>query len=523
MALDKILAAIVFFFILKPLVVYLYDSKNLRKYPNQNFLSGITNLASLRERRRRFRTRDLYTQHQKHPVIRVAPNILSFGDVRAVKDIYGFGSSCQKHSMYELQNGPGHLNILNVIDREDHNRKRRMLSHAFSTKNLETWEFKITDKVTKLVAQFDTRAAVYSAAGKAEEEASLSNEGLVDVRYWFNLFTVDAIADIALSERLGMLESGSDVVKVEGQGGTGEESRAHRFIADMHEAARVKARIIGTLEWYSVMKEVFAFFSSRARSQWICGGRVGDTVTCLAVKRLRRHRDGEDIDDFLSCLIADKAGKARDLDLGELKSETNILLDAGSETTAIALTHLLYYLLKNPQCFSKLRQEVSEAITGDQVAPYAKVKSLPYLKACIEESLRLSPPLARGLERVTPPEGATIMGEIIPGNVGVSVPAYVAHRDPELFPEPEAFRPERWIEGDNIGKMRDAFIPFSSGGRACIGRNITMMEQQILMATLVHRYDFSLPSSDWTLQNEEAFNLWPVELPVRIWKRSLKV
>ncbi|KAL2846904.1 cytochrome P450 [Aspergillus pseudoustus] len=515
MALEKLFIAVLVFFVIRPLAVYFYDNKALRKYPNQNLLSGITNLASIRERLRRFRTRDLYLQHQKHPVIRVAPNMLSFGDVKAIKDIYGFGSSCQKHEMYKLQNGEGHLNILNVIDREDHNRKRRMLSHAFSTKNLETWEFKITDKVEKLVAQFDKRA--HSPAWK--KGTSQPDGTLVDARYWFNLFTVDAIADIALSERLGMLESGSDVVQI---GGPGEEGRAHPFIADMHEAARVKSKIVGTLDWYFVLKAVVTFFSSHARAQWKCGGDVGQTVINLAAKRLRRHGDGEDIDDFLSCLIADKAGNARGLDMDELKAETNILLDAGSETTAIALTHLLYYLVKNPQCLSKLRKEVSEAIAGDQIAPYSKVKSLPYLKACIDESLRLSPPLPRGLERVTPPEGATIMGEAIPGNVGVSVPAYVAHRDPGLFPEPEMFLPERWLDNENTGKMRDAFIPFSSGGRACIGRNITMIEQQILIATLVHRYDFSLPSPDWTLQNEEAFNLWPVELPLNIWKRALE-
>jgi benzoate 4-monooxygenase len=199
---------------------------------------------------------------------------------------------------------------------------------------------------------------------------------------------------------------------------------------------------------------------------------------------------------------------------------STVTVDAGSETTAIALTHLLYYLTKNPRCFSKLREEVSDALSGEQlVAPYSKVKTLPYLKACIEESLRLSPPLPRGLERVTPPSGATIMGTFVPGNVGVSVPAYIAHRDQDIFPDPEAFLPERWIDNNakDIVKMREAFIPFSAGGRACIGRNITMIEQQILIATLVHRYDFALPSPEWTLQNEEAFNLWPVELPVRIW------
>ena len=138
MALEKLFIVVFLCFALRPLLLYFYDSKKLRKYPNQNFLSGVTNLASIRERQRKFRTRELYLQHQKHPIIRVAPNMLSFRDVKAIKDIYGFGSPCQKHEMYKLQNGEGHMNILNVIDREDHNRKRRMLSHAFSTKNLES-------------------------------------------------------------------------------------------------------------------------------------------------------------------------------------------------------------------------------------------------------------------------------------------------------------------------------------------------------------------------------------------------
>ncbi|KAE8344335.1 hypothetical protein BDV24DRAFT_148930 [Aspergillus arachidicola] len=456
-SLEKLFIVVFLCFALRPLVLYYYDSKKLRKYPNQNILSG-------------------------HPIIRAAPNILSFRDVKAIKDIYGFGSPCQKHEMYKLQNGEGHMHILNVIDREDHNRKRRMLSHAFSTKNLESWEFKITDIVEKLVAQFDRRA--HSLTWK--NGPSQPNNSMVDVRYWFNLFTVDTIADIALSERLGMLESGSDVVKV---GGPGEEDSAHRFIEDMHEAARVKSKIIGTLDWYYVFKHVSSFLSSRCRSQWYCGRNVSQIVSHLAGKRLRRHEN----------------------DMGELKAETSILLDAGSKTTAIALTHLVYYLLKNPDCFVKLRKEVSGAIAGDKVAPYAKVRCLPYLKACIEKSLPCNTS-----------RWSHIMGEFIPGNVGVSVPAYVAHRDPDLFPEPEAFLPERWFKNENIGKMRDAFIPFSASGRACIGRNITMIEQQILVATLVHRYDFSLPSPNWTLHNEEAFNLWPVELPVKIWKRDLE-
>jgi len=200
------------------------------------------------------------------------------------------------------------------------------------------------------------------------------------------------------------------------------------------------------------------------------------------------------------------------------------VVDAGSDTTAIALTHILYYLIKNPCCLTKLRKEVASAISEGTIPPYAGVKSLPYLKACINESLRLSPPVSRGVERRTPSGGMQIAGETIPGDVAVSVPTYVVQRDTTVFPEPDEYRPERWLEGGEKAKqMRDAFIPFSTGARGCIGRNLSMMEQQIVVATLVHRYDFALPSDDWELEWEEAFLLWPAKMPLKIWRRDVSV
>ena len=196
-------------------------------------------------------------------------------------------------------------------------------------------------------------------------------------------------------------------------------------------------------------------------------------------------------------------------------------MDAGSDTTAIALTNVLYYLIKHPHVLRKLREEVAGVLTEERVAPYAKVKSLPYLRACLDESLRITPPLPRGLERKTPPQGMEIMGEQVAGDITVSVPTYVAHRDPTLFPNPDSYIPERWMDGsEGMKDMRAAFIPFTTGARACLGRNITMMEQQILIATLVHRYDFALPSQDWELDWEEAFNLWPAQMPLKIWRRD---
>ncbi|KAL1648703.1 hypothetical protein SLS58_001877 [Diplodia intermedia] len=176
----------------------------------------------------------------------------------------------------------------------------------------------------------------------------------------------------------------------------------------------------------------------------------------------------------------------------------------------------MFFLLKNPATFAKLREELDNALSADTIIPsYASVKQLPYLRACLDESLRLIPPVSMGLSRITPPEGMTIAGHWIPGGTTVGVPAYTAHRDPSLFPDPEEYRPERWL-GDKTSEMQAAFIPFSAGSRGCIGRNITYLEQTVLMATLVRRYDFELPSPDWELEREEAFNVWPGSMPLKV-------
>lgn len=195
-------------------------------------------------------------------------------------------------------------------------------------------------------------------------------------------------------------------------------------------------------------------------------------------------------------------------------------MDAGSDTTAIALTHVMYYLLRHPKALSRLRQEIDQAVENDVViASDAAVRNLPYLRACLDESLRLSPPVAFGINRKTPETGMYIDGHWIPGGTTVAVPAYTAHRNTDIFDEPEEFRPERWL-GDGAKTAQASFIPFSTGGRGCIGRNISYMEQSILVATLIRRYDFELPSPDWQLQWEEAFNLWPGPMPLLIRLRA---
>ncbi|UKZ50320.1 hypothetical protein TrVGV298_004578 [Trichoderma virens] len=277
--------------------------------------------------------------------------------------------------------------------------------------------------------------------------------------------------------------------------------------------------LIWSTKWFSSLRFVLKKLPGFFQTQWRKGQGFDEMVHYLVQQRLRRYKNGEQLEDFVGCLFQDKHGDARNLEIGEIEAEVATLLDAGSDTTAISLTHAMYFLLRTPVALSRLREELRVALDDSQeVSKYAKVKNLPYLHACINESLRLLPPVAFGLNRMTPPEGLMIDGNWIPGNTLVGVPAYTAHRNP-LFSSSEQYQPERWLK-DNIKETQGIFIPFSTGARGCIGRNISYIEQTVLLATLVQRYDLSLADSGWNLDHEEAFNLWPGPLPLKIRRRE---
>lgn len=102
----------------------------------------------------------------------------------------------------------------------------------------------------------------------------------------------------------------------------------------------------------------------------------------------------------------------------------------------------------------------------------------------------------------------------------MAISAYVAHRDPKVFPDPERFQPERWL-GEAGKELQPYFISFSAGARGCIGRNISYLEQTVLLSSVVHRYEFALPHEGWEQERFETTNLSPGVLPLKVWRREL--
>ncbi|CAG8947110.1 unnamed protein product [Penicillium salamii] len=494
--------------VLYPLAVYVVDSKGLRSYPNMSLLSGVTDWPFMIEATRGFRSLHLAKLHKTKPVIRIGPNSLSYGDARAIKDIYGHSSKCIKDDFYSLVSG-SHFHLADVIDKAEHQRKRKVLSSAYAIKNLEGWEYKVADKIVRLVQQLDKRSA--------PSDATPTDANVVDWRAWSNFFTMDAITDIGLSAPLGFLDQGNDITVSESISGV-TSNVSYRDC--LHGQLRAISVLVWSYGWYQSFCKWSRRFSTNYGKLLGKGDGFDGIVVHQARQRLKRYQSGEKLEDFFQALMESKDGMANHLPFGEIVAEISIMLNAGSVSTAIAINNSMFLLLKNPDKLLKLRQEIDGVADQDEISiSYDKIKDLPYLRACLDESMRILPPTSFGLPRKTPAEGCEIFGQWVPGNTTVSMSAYVAHRDEFIFPDPETFRPERWL-GEEGKKLQPYFITFSAGARGCIGRNISYLEQVIIIASTIHRYDLELDSPTFDQTRYEHFNLVPGPLPLKIRRRS---
>jgi len=209
----------------------------------------------------------------------------------------------------------------------------------------------------------------------------------------------------------------------------------------------------------------------------------------IATKR-RRLAEGDTSQDghrdLLTILML-----ARDTETGEvmtdaqLRDEVMTLLIAGHETTANALSWLWYLLDRHPDEQERLRVELVVA-TGGRAPTAEDLPRLPRLKAVIQETLRLYPPVWMFDRRAVGPDdlGGT---KVTKGDLVIFCP-YAIHRLPELWPDPEAFRPERFEAGHEEQKNKFAYLPFSAGPRTCIGNSFAMIESQIIVGTLLSRF-----------------------------------
>ncbi|KAK5991688.1 Pisatin demethylase [Cladobotryum mycophilum] len=442
--------------------------------------------------------------HQKYgPVVRVAPNMYSIDLPDAMNQVYGVGSKLPKSDWYEAWKhpSPDRWTLFPDRDIKRHAQTRRVFQGLYSMSSLVSYETYVDECADLLETQF------FEITKRG---------GAIDMFHWFQCYAFDVIGNITYSERFGFLDRGEDV-----------------------------SGLMNALHGVSVYSTMAGIFSSWhpylfAVMNWMgTSGAAGRSYLMQYVEervRLRRLQKASDPDKFV---VGDENSPQDFLEKLMLKNKeapskvsdyhmfmmgiSNIV--AGSDTTAISLSAILYYLIRNPIIMAKLREEVDDCVAdgrfaGDHLS-FKDSLDLPYLQAAIKEALRLHPATGLPLWRDIPEGGMELNGQFFPAGSTVGLNTWCAHYNEDVFGrDAKEFRPERWIEaekegGQRLARMNAYYLPFGQGSRTCVGRHISYLEMAKLVPLLVKKFDFELekPGLDW-----ETLNYWFVK-PVNFWVR----
>ena len=193
--------------------------------------------------------------------------------------------------------------------------------------------------------------------------------------------------------------------------------------------------------------------------------------------------------DLLAMLMSALDEDGTQMTPRQLRDESMTLFLAGHETTALTLSWAWYMLSENPAAEARLHEELHGILAG-RAPELADFERLPYLRAVVNETLRLYP--AAYILARTSVAPCTIAGYDFPADTTMIMAQWVMHRDLRYFDDPEVFQPERWLNGLENRLPAGAYFPFGDGPRRCIGQGFALLESALVLATIAQKYRFKL-------------------------------
>ncbi|MFC4029860.1 cytochrome P450 [Streptomyces polygonati] len=226
--------------------------------------------------------------------------------------------------------------------------------------------------------------------------------------------------------------------------------------------------------------------------------------------------EGGKRDDLMARLVEARDDEQQAMSDEELSDQVAVLLLAGGETTSAAVVWTLHLLQNHPHVLAALRAETDTVLGGD-IAGWEHLRRLDLTARAVREAMRLYPP-AWILPR-TCVRDVVLAGRTLPAGSTVVFSPFVLHRRPDLFPDPHAFDPDRWLPAEaGAAPHRTSFLPFGAGATKCIGEDFGEAEATLIVATLTARWDLSALAGTKVSPVARAV-LVPKSLPVRLTPR----
>ncbi|WYZ42535.1 hypothetical protein EsH8_VI_000234 [Colletotrichum jinshuiense] len=411
--------------------------------------------------------------HQEYgPIVRIAPNELAYNHPDAWKDLYGhLKNGTGDHGRDPVFTRDNRQNIIGA-NREDHSRFRRALSHGFSAQAMFDQELIVKKYVDLLLERLHEKCARGSEA--------------LNMVAWYNWTTFDVIGDLAFGEPFHCLE----------------QSNYHPWVKLIFDSIKAGAYKSNVRRYPLVESILMNFIPTNLKNQ-------REKHLALTHEKVSQRLSAQTSrPDFMDSMLRQKDGQ--ELTFNELKSNSSILIIAGSETSATALSAITYYLCTHSSALGKLNSEVRNAFSTEDDIDMVSVQKLQYMQAVINEGLRMYPPVPTGIVRRVTEGGGIFLGQYVPSDTLVQVWHWPTLHNPENFTLPDSFIPERWLDDPRFtGDKKEAFQPFSIGPRNCIGRNLAYAEMRLILARMIWNFDMRLAeeSRGWD-ENSQVYTLW---------------
>lgn len=395
--------------------------------------------------------------------------------------IYQNDDRITKSFTYELLTRNGVYSVFNTLDRKMHAYKRKIVSHAFSQRSIRSFEPALLSQVGIYLEQLQLLGSSSSPASSQP---------------------------VNMTEKLGRLAA--DII--------GQLALGYDLATQTREENRFLPRSM-TLSFFvgNISHHFPAFY--KVHTNWVFDYLFYETREKFSrlLEKMVKSRlalDTHAVPDFFS-FVSDElppgeAAKTRD---SVIWKESLVFLAAGADSVTTAMAAAFFYLSRNRDCYARLADEIRSTFSsGNDIRDGPRLASCRYLRACIDETLRMSPPAPANLWRqqiATDQEPLFIDGHFIPRGTLFGVNLYALGHNPTIFPDPFAYKPERWLPlnddtasppdaakphgGETASRKAalDGFSAFSIGPRNCVGKPLAYLETSLVLAKTLWYFDFA--------------------------------
>ncbi|KAF2092800.1 cytochrome P450 [Rhizodiscina lignyota] len=412
-----------------------------------------------------WKIKELHEQYG--PIVRINPIHIHIIDSDYWDEIYS-GTVKRDKCGWFMNARPGTKSVMNgstflTMEHEAHKRRRAAISPFFSKRSIRNIDQLVREKVEQVTTRYHD---------------DFKNGKVINLSEANTALTLDVISSYCWGEGMRTLD----------------QPEYGKFYRDMMMAGVVMNPLSRQFpNTFNLLNSLPLWMAEALNPIMAPQLRLNERLLEIIRPVLAGDDDGKDLKHrTVFHDIKDSTLPSWDKTPERLLGECVVFLGAGTETTARTLSVTAYYIIATPGVQERLYEELKQAMPKKHTFQdgFDALESLQYLSACINEGLRLAHGVSTREPRIARDVDLKYKGWIIPRGTPVMQSLYIAHLDPEIFPEPFQFKPERWLNSD--AELKRHFMPFGKGPRSCVGINLAIAELASMTAYLFRRFQVEL-------------------------------